>query len=381
MSDVAEAIKGEVLPAVTEPGTDIVAAVAKEPGIVLLDRVKFNAWYEKLRAEAPTDVDISTTKGRDALRSFAARVRSEKAAIDKERLRLTADWRDMVSQANDAGKEIREQLDALAEEVRRPLTEWEEAEKARAAEVERIIAGFRSARFVEMGEASDAIRDRGTSVHETVIDPAMFGDRTDEAEREKKETVEHLFAALKAAEKAEADRAELDRLQREAADRAAAEEAARLEKEAENRRIEEERRAEEQRLAAEKAEQERIAAAQKEAEHRARREAEEAAQRQRDEERRQHEAALAAEREAREKAEREAQAERDRIAAEEAERQRAAKAEADAKAKREADQAHRTAVKTKAKEALITCGADEETAKKIVMAIIAGEVPNVRIEF
>ena len=159
-----------------DPGTDIVAAVAKKPGIVLLDREKFSAWYEKLKSEAPTDVDVSTAKGRDALRSFAARVRSEKAAIDKERLRLTADWRDMVKQANDAGNEIREQLDALAAEVRKPLTEWEEAEKAREAEVERIIGLFRSSRFVPMGEASDSIRERGTIIHEIAIDPDLFRD-------------------------------------------------------------------------------------------------------------------------------------------------------------------------------------------------------------
>jgi hypothetical protein len=367
--------------ATVDPGTNIVEAVAKQPGIVLLDREKFSAWYEKLKSEAPTDVDVSTAKGRDALRSFAARVRSEKAAIDKERLRLTADWRDMVKQANDAGNEIREQLDALAAEVRKPLTEWEEAEKAREAEVDRIIGLFRSSRFVPMGEASDSIRERGTIIHEIAIDPDLFRDRAEEAEKEKRETVEHLFAALKAAEQAEAAAIELERLKREAAEREEAERAKREAEEAEARRAEEERRAEEARIAAEQAEKERLARAEQEAAERARREAEEAAQRERDEERRKHEAALAAERERAERAEAEAQAERDRIAAEEAERRAAEEREAQAKAKREADQAHRTAVKTKAKEALITCGADEETAKKIVLAIIAGEVPSVWMEF
>src|SRR3546814_15457737 len=81
------------------------------------------------------------------------------------------------------------------------------------------------------------------------------------------------------------------------------------------------------------------------------------------------------------KAEREAQAERDRIAREDAARVEEARREAEAKAKREADQAHRTAVKTKAKDALMTCGADEEAARKIVVAILAGEIPAVRQGF
>lgn len=379
MTDVAELPRAEIVPA--ETGTDLSTAVAKEPGIVLLDRAKFNAWYEKLAADAPKDVDISTRKGRESLRSYAADIRSKKAAIDKDRLRLTEQWRDMVSQANAAGKEIKEQLEALAVEVRAPLTEWEEAEKAREAEVDRIITMLRSSRFVEQSETSDSIRERGTIIHNIAIDPDVFQDRADEAEREKKDTVAHLLAAMEQAIKAEKAAEELERLRKAEAERQAAEQAKREAEEAEARRIEEEKRAEEARAAAEKAEQERIARAEQEAAERARREAEEAAQRERDEERRQHEAALAAEREAREKAEREAQAERDRIAREEAERAEAERREAEAKAKREADQAHRTAVKTKAKEAIISCGADEETAKKIVMAIIAGEIPAVRMEF
>lgn len=34
-----------------------------------------------------------------------------------------------------------------------------------------------------------------------------------------------------------------------------------------------------------------------------------------------------------------------------------------------------------AKEAIMTCGVDEETARKIVLLIKAGEVPNVKMEF
>lgn len=364
-----------------EPGSDIVEAVAKQPGIVLLDRAKFSAWYEKLKAEAPADVDISSAKGRDIVRSYAAKIRSEKAAIDKERLRLTADWRGMVKQANDAGNEIREQLDALAAEIRKPLTEWEEAEKAREAEIERIIGLFKSARFIPMGETADSLRERGTIIHNIAIDPDLFQDRAEDAETEKKETVSHLFAALKVAEKAEADRAELERLQREAAEREEAERAKREAEEAEARRVEDEKRAEEARIAAEKAEQDRIAAAAREAEEKARREAEDAAEAERQRIAREHEEALAAERAAREKAEQDAQAERDRIAAEEAERKAAKQREADEKAAREADERHRNAVKTAAKKAIMSCGADEDTARKIVLSIQAGEVPRVRLEF
>ena len=380
MSDVAaEAIRGELIP--VDPTTDIIEAVEKQPGIVLLDRVKFDQFYEKLAAKAPTDVDVLTKTGREVLRSFAAEVRREKASIDKARLRMTEEWRGMVSQANEAGKEIKERLEQLAVDVRKPLTDWEEAEDARVAEVDRLIAMFRSSRFVEMGEAADHIRERGTIVHNIAIDPAVFQDRVDEGEREKKETVDHLLAALARAEQSEKEAAELHRLREEAEARERADRERQEAEAAGQRRIEAGRQAEADRAAAEQAEAERVARAEQEAADRARREAEEAAQRERDEERRQHEAALAAERDRAEKAERDAQAERDRVAQAEADRKYEDEQREIERKKREEDKEYRTSVMTQAKEAMMSCGADEETARKIVLAIKANEVPFVRIEF
>ncbi|MBL9070449.1 MAG: hypothetical protein JNM03_10710 [Sphingopyxis sp.] len=364
-----------------EPGTDIIEAVSAQPGLVLLDSVKFDEFYERLKAKAPSDVDASTGAGRDKLRSFAAEVRREKAAIDKARLNLTAGWRDMTKQANEAGKVINERLEQLAIDVRKPLTEWEEAEKAREAEVDRIITALRSARFVPMGEISETIRARGTAAHEVEITREQFQDRFEEAEREKKDTVAHLFTALQAAEKGEADRAELERLKAEAAERERAEQEKREAEEAEARRAEEDRLAEERRVAAEQAEKERVEAAAREAEDRARREAEEAAEAERQRVQREHEEALAAERARAEESERVAQAERDRVAAEEQARKDAEAREAEEKAKREANQAHLAKVMGAAKTAIMSCGVDEETAKKVVLAIKAGLVPAVTIAF
>src|SRR3546814_20647159 len=61
MSDVAEAVRGEIIPA---ENTDIIEAVSAKPGIVLLDQVKFDQFYEKPAAAAPTDIDISKRKDR-----------------------------------------------------------------------------------------------------------------------------------------------------------------------------------------------------------------------------------------------------------------------------------------------------------------------------
>jgi colicin import membrane protein len=365
----------------TSASTDIAVIIAQDHAVALLDREKFNAFYAKLKADAPTDVDIATNKGRDTIRSYAAKVRSEKAAIDKDRLRLTKEWRDLTSQVNSAGKEIEEQLETLAVEIRAPLTAWEEAEKTRANECRLVIDNMRAAKVIAEEDTAASVRQRGTRVYQTELDPTRFGELLAEAESVKQDAIETLKRALARLTQEEADRAELAKLraEREEADRVAAENAAA--EEAERQRAEQERIAEERRAAAEKAEADRIAAAEKAAAERAQREAEEAAQAERDRVQREHDAALLAERARADDAERAAQAERDRIEADRVAAAAEAKRIADEQAAREANKAHRTRIKTAAKQAIMTCGADEETAQKIVLAIIAGEVPAVRLEY
>ena len=60
------------------------------------------------------------------------------------------------------------------------------------------------------------IRERGGEIYQTALDPEVFGDRLDEAQREKDETVGILKAALDRAVKAEEEAAELVRLREEA---------------------------------------------------------------------------------------------------------------------------------------------------------------------
>lgn len=374
MSDVAEAP--------VETGTAIALVVSQTPAIVLTDKQSRTEFYAHIQAEVDAfEPDVTTNKGREAIASLAYKITRTKTAIDAAGKELNEEARLKINAVDAERRAAREHLTELAAKVRKPLTDWEEAEKVREAEVERILALFRSERIVQMGEKAATIRDRGTAIHKTAIDPAVFGDRADEGEREKKETVDILLAAMATAEKAEAEAAELQRLRLETAEREAAERARQEAEVAEQRRIEAERQAEADRVAAEQAEAERVARAEQEAADRARREAEEAAQRERDEIARKHEEALAAERERTAAAEREAQAERDRIAREEQERVDAAAREAAEAAERQTNKENRTARKTAAKEAIIATGIPEAKAIKLVQAIVAGDIPNVRMEF
>lgn len=366
------------------PANEIVPAAASNAAaaVVLFDQDKFDAFYAKLQADIDAvPVDLTTKKGRDAIASASAKVRTEKASIDRDRKRLTQEWRDNTALVNGAWKGIEARLDDLAVSARKPLTDWEEAEKSRIAAIDGMIAQLKAHARVDSLDTAAMVRERGTQVWNIALDPDVYQDRLAEVEQIKAEAVDALKNALARLTKEEADRAELERLRAAEAERLAKEQAEREEREAAERAQAEARAAEERRVAAEKAEQERLARVRQEAEDRAKREAEAAAKAERLRIQREHDEALAAERRRAEEAERAAQAERDRIAKEEADRQAEADRIAAEQARREADQAHRTSVKTAAKQALMTCGADEETARKIVVAILAGEVPNVTLRF
>lgn len=418
---------------IDQPATDIVPVANAAAAVVLFDQAKFDAFYAKLKADVDAvPVVLTTKKGRDAIASVSAKVRSEKASIDKDRLRLTAEWRNMTAQVNGAWNGIKEQLDALAVEARKPLTEWEQAEKDRNERADAIINQLARDAMVSLDDSAADVRARGMAVYETVLDPALFGDKLDAAQKAKDHAVSQLKAALERLTREEAERAELEKLRQEAAARAEADRIAAEQAEAERAeaaRIEAERIAAEQakadaekrRIAAEEAEAARIEQAKADAAAAVQREADEKAaeiERKRsyarqiighiqqvglgmiggksypygillreltdkivinddlgdmqDEVRAIRDATLANVQSAMERAqERAAQQEREeqeRIALEE-------------QARRDADQKHRTAVMRAAKEAIMTCGADEETARKIVMLIRAGDVPHVTLRF
>lgn len=355
----------------SEAGTDIAVLVANDHSVVLFDQEKFDAWYDRLKENAPQNVDITTNKGRDILRSYSADIRKEKAAIDRDRLKLTKEWRDMTAKVNEAGKQIESRLEALADEVRQPLTDWEDAEKARVIECDAIINRIVLAGTVTLDDTADTVRARGKEVWDIEIDAGRFGDKFDQAAKAKAHVVELLKTAFARLTKEEADRAELEKLRAENAEREARETAAREAREAEEKAAAQAKAEEDRRASAEKAEADRIARVEQEAAERAIRAAEAAAQAERDRIQREHAEQLAAERARAEEAERKEAAriaEEKRIAAEDA-----------ARAK---NRAHRSQLMGEAKLSIMAAGNVEEAAAvAIVKAIVASQIPHVSLAF
>lgn len=345
--------------------------VDADPKLLLLGKADKQAYLDQLRAAVwPDDGDIATKAGRDRIKSNAQAVRTRKAAIDRTRKEMTEAWRSKTATVNEVGKDIIASLDALIEEVRAPVTAWEDAETRRIAEADAILAELEATGTITYGTTSADVQDRLDRIRGINLNPEVLGVRIDMATDMRDQVVAVLARAVTDLKAQEEQARELERLRAQAA---LAEER--------RQREEQERHEAAAREAAAKAEAERIERAQQEAAERARREAEEVAERERQERERAAQAEIDAANARAAEAERAAQAERDRISREEAERKERAEAEAEAQRQREADLAHRQQVIETAADAITALGLTKKLAMAVVNAISAGNVPAVRITF
>lgn len=369
-------------------------ALAEEPALMLVEPAKFDAFYDAIAQEARgLKADTSTKKGREAIASMAFKVARTKTAIDDAGKKLNEEARSRIAVVDAARRQVRERLDALRDEVRAPLTAWEDAEAARLARVDAAMKRLQNAARIDLDDTAETVATRIAEVEAVVITEAEFQGETDTALALQSTTIEGLRRGHARLVREEAERAELARLRAAQAEREAQERAERERQEAERRRREEEEQqaadaaaqAERERQAIARAEQERqeaLARAAREAEERARREAEDRARAEQEERERAHREEVARERRGREEAEATARAERLQRANEEAAREAAARREQEEAARRAADREHRAAVMRTAKEALMEHAfLTEPGAKAVVLAIAAGSVPAVTIRF
>lgn len=330
--------------------TDLVVIEKKNAMAVFTNNDQLDPLIELIEKEARSLVpDVTTKKGRDAIASMAHKVARSKTYIDNAGKDLVAELKALPKQIDESRRVVRERLDALKDEVRRPLTEWE-------AEQERIKAE----------EAMNAM-------HAEALEMNIKFDQELAAKFE----ADHEMALL------------MDKdIDRERADKAAEAERQRIAREEEIKRQAEEKS---KREAAEKAQREIDAVAAREreailAKERAERERIEAQQRA---EREQREAAERAEREkqaAVESERRKAQEEADRIRREAEQREQARLAEekrkADEQARREADVKHRKTVGTEIVKALLAnTSLSRDQAIEVLTAIKDGNIPHTGISY
>lgn len=318
---------------------DLVVIEKKNAMAVFTNNDQLDPLIEAIEKEARSLVpDVTTKKGRDAIASMAHKVARSKTYIDNAGKDLVAELKALPKQIDESRRVVRERLDALKDEVRQPLTEWE-AEQERIKAEEAMLALHVEA--LAMNEDFDRqLAARIESDHEMAL---LMNDAFDREQADK---------AAEAERQRIAHEEEIKRM-------AAAAAAREVEQRAQREREEAAHREAVLKAQAEQAERDRIAAEKKaEADK---------------------QAAIEAER-------RKAQEEADRIRREAEQREQARLAEekrkADEQARREADVKHRKAVGVEVVKALMAnTSLTRDQAIEVLTAVKDGRIPHTGISY
>ena len=308
-------------------------------------------FLEQIREGINEVPDLSTAKGRARIASLAAQVSRSKTAVEKP-------GRDYLKRLKEQPKVVEAELrrfvtecDQLRDEVRRPLTEWEDAEKARTEALQQRLVDLRAlAEVIDTAGnylPSADIQVRILEAKSVVLDDS-WQDRTAEAGVAKDSTIQQLEVA----QKREHEAAELERLRKES------EEKARLEREEAIRRE-----------AAEQAKRDAEAKAQAEIDAAARREASEKAR------------AEEAERQRIETEKRATREKEEAVAAERRRQEEEQKRISDEEARRAADKEHRRTINRQVIADLVAQGIPIEWAEKCLVSFASGKVSGQTIKY
>lgn len=331
----------------------VIEAISDETAPVIYKTDGLKPYLQHIKERVSGEVpDLTTKKGRDRIASLSAMVSKSKTAVEKP-------GRDYLKRLKELPKEIEKELksfvdecDLLRDEIRKPLTDWENANKAREASHVSNIQSF--GEWAQSGFTSAEIAGAFAE-----IESRTLGDHCEEYLSQYVAAKDSAIAQLKqryqAAVEFEAQQAELERLRKEAAER--------------------EQKEREERLMREAADN-----ARREAEQKAQRERDEVARIEREKqleaERREMQLKLQAEQAERQRIEAEQRAEYERQQSEirakqaaESERLRIEQQQAAERAEAEkqaANKAHRASVNREILSALVGAGFSEEQGKLVV---------------
>ena len=330
----------------------------------LLKQVR--AVVDAFMAEPPA---LTTAEGRAAHSSLAYKIARSKTALDESGKAVVAELKALPAKIDANRKKVRDTLDLWRDEVRAPLDAYEAKEADRIKGHADAITRLNDSAALTTGRDAATLESWLATTAARVYDAETGEEFAEEYQIAQKSAVKALQAALDARRAYEADQAELAALRQAKAERDAKDEAERIEAETKVRadaRIAAENRAAEEKIARE-AESARLA------DERAAREKAEAE-------------AARLRKEADDRAAADRKAEADRLAAE-------AKAKADAAAAdaRAANARHQASVQVKAaddlaKELITIPGGlrdagTSEICAHIIVAIVAGKIRGVKIEF
>lgn len=221
------------------------------------------SYFEHIKASVSEAPDLSTKKGRDRVASLAAQVSRSKTAVEKPGREYLKRLKEAVRPAEQEIKRFVDACDALRDETRRPLTEWE-AEQERIA-AEKAAEEERLRIEAEQAASAEALKKQIEDGHELALLMNIQFDRDAadaQAEAERQRIAHEEEIKRQAIEQARLDAELKAKQEREAAAAREAELKFKAEQAERDRIAAEQKAVQERKAAAAKAEADRLAAAQ-----------------------------------------------------------------------------------------------------------------------
>lgn len=337
--------------------------------IVELDEIAEK--IDEVRDSANFLPDVTNKEGYEKSKRISLDVGKLLTALEKKRKEKKAYFLDGGKEVDKQAKSIALQLEKIQLPHKGAYQELDklrkEREELRKSALEKRVSDIRNLPDFLLDSSSDEIKLAMESMHNE--DCSDFYEFTEQALKARNTTREALGLLFVKRKKEEDDKAELDKLRQESEARAKKEredEIAKQAREAAERKAEESKEAEKRaiEIATEAVKQK------EEAEKRAKADAKEAEKRAEEDAK---QAKIDAARQSKEAADK---ARKDQVEAQ----KRKEREEAEAQEARESDKRHIGNIRKQAKESLMKF-VDEKTAKAIVMAIHAGEIKNVIINY
>ena len=184
---------------------------------IIKNPAALKALLDQMEVAANTaPADVSTDKKRKEIASIAANVARIKTAIDKAGKDMNEAFRERINKVDERRRVVRETLDKIRDRIRQPVTDYEEAEAARKAELEQLINAFNAAAVIPFGASSETISATLSKTREITISENRFvGGELDQIREAQTRALSTLEAALQAALAQEEQARELARKEAE----------------------------------------------------------------------------------------------------------------------------------------------------------------------
>ena len=172
---------------------------------------------EKVKDFVP---DLTTDKGRKEIASLARKVAKTKVYLDERGKELVSEWKMKSKVVDKERSRVRIALDGIRDEVRKPLSDWEDAEKNRLKNlVEMVVA------IEDLGKITDewyqplgleALQVKLDKLQGIVVDES-YTEYEGRAKTGQAQGLEVLTKAIERATTLQAEKEELEKLKREKA--------------------------------------------------------------------------------------------------------------------------------------------------------------------